>query len=214
VTALAVKIITDLGASPSTDHRAAGPQNCPAASILAHLTQGMVRGDELSYRAFHDEYVPRLRRYLLVITRGNEEAARECLQATLVKLVRHIRGFDDETQFWNWLTVLARTAYTDQHRKQSRYRAFLDRFKSQPEVTRQVSNENGQVDGQLLAALEQGLNTLTAEDQDLVQRKYLDRQSVRDIANSLVSTEKAVESRLGLLRLKLKAAVLTALQNE
>jgi len=45
-----------------------------------------------------------------VVTGGNEHAAREALQAALVRVVRHVRLFDAEDKFWSWLTVLARSA--------------------------------------------------------------------------------------------------------
>ena len=77
---------------------------------------------------FHELYFQRLLRYLLVVTGGREEAAREALQIALLRVVRHIRRFDREAVFWSWLTVLARSAVVDEERKRHRYLAFLDRF--------------------------------------------------------------------------------------
>ncbi len=53
----------------------------------------MVRGDETAYRIFYDAYFDRLLRYLLVVTGGNEEVAREALQLALVRVVRHVKCF-------------------------------------------------------------------------------------------------------------------------
>jgi len=173
----------------------------------------MVAGDEAAYRTFHEAYYPRLTRYLLVVTNGDEDAAREALQATFVRVVRHIKVFDDESRFWNWLTVLARTAFADQRRKRNRYLAFLDRFTTH--AREEAANaENKEADSRLLATLEFNMGNLPAEDRELVQRKYVGRESVRDIAESLQSSEKAVESRLGRVRQKLKAAMLAALKHE
>ena len=88
----------------------------------------MKEGDEEAYRDFYDAYYNRLWRYLLVVTAGDEEATAEALQATLVRVVRHIKVFQDEASFWGWLTVLARSALSDQRRGRRRYLAFLDRF--------------------------------------------------------------------------------------
>jgi len=173
----------------------------------------MVAGDETAYRTFHEAYYPRLTRYLLVVTHGNEDATREALQATFIRVVRHIRVFDDEACFWNWLTVLARTACADQRRKRSRYQAFLDRF-TQHARAEAAGAENGQADSRLVAALEHSVRSLPAEERTLVDRKYLDRESVRAIATSLQLSEKAVESRLGRIRQKLKATILTGLKHE
>jgi DNA-directed RNA polymerase specialized sigma24 family protein len=95
---------------------------------VAVLTRRMVQGDETAYRTFYDAYFDRLSRYLLVVTAGDEDAAREALQSGLVRVVRHIKIFTSEAVFWSWLTVLARSALSDQRRKRRRYLAFLDRF--------------------------------------------------------------------------------------
>ena len=170
-------------------------------------------GDESAYRAFHEAYYPRLARYLLVVTHGDEEAAREALQATFTRVVRHIKVLDDETHFWNWLTVLARTAFADQCRKRSRYLRFLDRFAEHTRTEAAVA-ENGEADARLLAALEFSVRSLPAEERELLEHKYFNRKSVRDIAKAVQASEKAVESRLGRVRHKLKDAVLAALKHE
>jgi len=173
----------------------------------------MAKGDELAYRTFYDGYFHRLSRYLLVVTAGDEDVAREALQATLVRVVRHIKPFPDEAVFWSWLTVLARSALSDLSRKQRRYLAFLDRFTQHARVQQAVSDDH-EADAQLLAFLEQGLAVLPEEERDLVQRKYFRRQSVREIAAELQTTEKAVESRLVRVRRTLREAVLTELRHE
>ncbi len=173
----------------------------------------MVAGDETAYRTFHEAYYPRLARYLLVVTHGDEEAAREALQATFIRVVRHIKVFHDEVHLWNWLTVLARTAFADQRRKRSRYLAFLDRFTEYARTEAAVA-ENGQADSRLLAALDVSVRRLPTEERELVERKYFDQESVRNIAESLQASEKAVESRLARVRHKLKDALLATLKHE
>src|SRR5688572_1358408 len=95
---------------------------------IAALTARMVHSDETGWREFYDAYFNRLLRYLLVVTNGREESAREALQLTLMRVVRNIRNFDSEAAFWSWLTVLARSSVVDEARKRNRYLALLDRF--------------------------------------------------------------------------------------
>jgi RNA polymerase sigma-70 factor (ECF subfamily) len=173
----------------------------------------MAKGDELAYRTFYDAYFNRLSRYLLVVTAGDEDAAREALQATLVRVVRHIKVFPDDAVFWSWLTVLARSALSDQTRKRRRYLAFLDRFTQHARVEQTVPDDS-QADGRLLASLECGVAALLPDERDLVERKYFARQSVREIAGELQTSEKAIESRLGRIRRKLKETVLDGLSDE
>jgi RNA polymerase sigma-70 factor (ECF subfamily) len=180
---------------------------------VAALTRALVAGDENAYRQLHEAYCQRLYRYLLVVAGGNEDAACEALQATFIRVVRHVKAFDDEARFWNWLTVLARSAFLDQTRKQRRYFSFLNRFTKHAHGEVAGSN-NGEADAQLLALLEQNLAELTPEERELVGEKYFQRQSVRDIAAAEQTSEKAIESRLTRVRQKLKAAVLAQLKDE
>ena len=173
----------------------------------------MVAGDDMAYRAFHDAYVDRLWRYLLVVTSGDEDATREALQAALVRVVRHIKVFSNEAVFWGWLTVLARSALSDQTRKRRRYLAFLDRFTLHARV-QQAAADDSQADAKLLALLERSVAVLPPDERDLVERKYYARQPVRQIAAELEVTEKAIESRLGRIRSRLKEAVLAELKHE
>ena len=175
----------------------------------------MTRGDENAYRTFHEAYFQRLFRYLLVVAAGDEDAAREAVQSTFLRVVRYIKPFDEERRFWNWLTVLARTALADQQRKRSRYRAFLERFTGHARTETQATPAaDGQADAQLLAALEHCVHRLPLEERELVERKYFGRESVRAIAASLQISEKAVESRLTRVRGKLKAETLSGLKHE
>ena len=157
----------------------------PETSVL---TRRMAAGDETAYSLFYDAYFDRLWRYLIVVTAGNEDAAREALQATLTRVVRHIRIFSSEPAFWSWLTVLARSALSDQSRKRRRYLAFLERFSQHAAVESTPHDDRA--------------------DERLQQ--LLDRH----IAAELQTSEKTVESRLTRVRQKLKNTVLAELKNE
>ena len=167
----------------------------------------------MAYRAFYDAYFDRLWRYLLVVAAGNEDAAREAMQATLVRVTRHIKIFRSEEIFWSWLTVLARSAFSDETRKRRRYFSFLERFTRHAAVESDVANDS-QTDGRLGILLERHLASLPPDERKLVEQKYFVRRAVREIAGELQTTEKAVESKLSRIRRKLKDAVLAELNHE
>jgi RNA polymerase sigma-70 factor (ECF subfamily) len=172
----------------------------------------MVAGDESAYRIFYEAYFDRLLRYLLVVTGGDEQAAREALQATLVRVVRHIKVFPNEEQFWRWLTVLARSAFTDETRKRRRYFAFLDRFTLHADIHHAA--DNGEADERLRTALRHGLAALPEDERQLLEEKYLAERSVRAIADEFQTSEKAIESRLSRIRRKLRDTLIVGLKNE
>ena len=167
----------------------------------------------MAWRAFYDAYFDRLWRYLLVVAAGNEDAAREALQATLVRVTRHIRIFQNTDVFWSWLAVLVRSAFADETRKRRRYFSFLERFTRHAEVELDGAN-NRRADERLQILLEQKVASLPPDERKLVEQKYFAHRAVREIAGELQTTEKAVESKLSRVRRKLKDAVLTELNHE
>lgn len=173
----------------------------------------MRAGEESAYREFYSAYYDRLFRYLLVVAAGDLEAAEEALEATLLRVVRYIKPFSAETVFWSWLTVLARSAFSDQSRKRRRYLAFLERF-TRHQCVEVPGWESSAADARLLAALERSLAGLPDEERQLVEAKYFASVSVRDLAAQWQTSEKAVESRLLRIRRKLKDALVAQLQHE
>ncbi len=167
----------------------------------------------MAYRAFHESYFDRLLRYLLVVTHGNEEAAREALQLTLLRVARHIKAFSDEETFWSWLTVLARSAASDEARKQGRYFAFLQRFTNHARVEKEIA-PSADADDHLWELMESRIKLLPCDEQELLRQKYFAHLPVREIAARMNTTEKAIESRLSRIRRKLKETLLEALKHE
>jgi RNA polymerase sigma-70 factor, ECF subfamily len=184
----------------------------PPSADIAALTSRLARGDEAAWRQFHEGYFDRLLRYLLVVAHGRENMARDALQATFLRAVRHMRRFDDEQVLWSWLTVLARSALVDENRSHQRYQSLLDRFFRRETLAPAPTDH--EADARLLGLLEESLATLPAEDRALLQQKYFSREPVRTIANDSGTTEKAVESRLVRIRRHLRQLLLAQLNHE
>ena len=167
----------------------------------------------MAWRTFYDIYFNRLWRYLLVVAAGNEDTAREGLQGMLVRTARHIKVFREETAFWSWLTVLARSALADETRKRRRYFLFLDRFTRHSNAQNDGAY-NAEVENRLKTLLEKQIAALPPDERELIGQKYFVQRTVREIAQNLQTTEKSVESKLSRIRKKLKDAVLAELKNE
>jgi RNA polymerase sigma-70 factor (ECF subfamily) len=147
-----------------------------------------------------------------VVARGQEHEAREALQETLLRVVRHVRRFDSEEAFWSWLKVVARSAARDAGRKQHRYLQLLQKFTFHSQTS--AIPESSQSDDLFGSSLEQSLATLVPMDRRLVEGKYLEGATVRDLASESGLTEKAVESRLLRLRRRLREQILKHLGSE
>jgi RNA polymerase sigma factor (sigma-70 family) len=186
----------------------------PAEQGVAALTTGLAAGNEEAFREFHAVYFDRLLRYILVVTRGEEEAARDALQETFTRVARHARRFDSEEIFWSWLTVLARSAALDGGRKRQRYWQTLTRYARSLFRAEISADPDEDFEEQLLAMVSRGLDGLSREDRDLVEGKYLRGESVRELASACGLTESAVESRLVRARRSLREKVLKGLKDE
>jgi RNA polymerase sigma-70 factor (ECF subfamily) len=185
------------------------PAGVPAAATppeVAVLTARLARADEEAWREFFGLYFIRLLRYLLVLHRGSEDLARESLQLTMVRVARHVRCFHSEDAFWSWLTVLARSAAADESRKRRSYWKFLDRFRTQPPPEASPDGDDAWE-----SALARGLARLLPDERELIERKYFDRLSVRELSRAEGASEKAIDSRLVRARRKLKEFVIQEL---
>ena len=179
--------------------------------VLA-LTARMSRGEEAAFHEFYRLYFNRLLRYLFVIAGGREEIAREAVQQAFVRVARHVRPFESEAAFWNWLAMLARNCVADEMRKRIRYQSLLARFFQQRPVAPDAQdNEAGE---RLEELLQDGLAGLPAAERALLERKYFNGEPVRGLAAEWNMTEKAMESHLWRIRRKLKTALVGRLRDE
>ena len=203
---MAASITQTILTTSLTESRTVGEPNQSSAEAadIARLTRRLAAGDEEAFRAFHARYFDRLYQFLLAVTGGKEHEAQEALQQTLLKVVRYARVHESEEVFWSWLKAVARSAARDAGRKQRRYAALLERFAL---FWRNHKADAGEEEN-LRDAVEASLGELAAEDRKLIEGKYLDGATVKELCADAGLTEKAVESRLLRLRRELRERML------
>ncbi len=177
----------------------------PPPDVLM-LSARMSRGDEAAFHEFYKLYFNRLLRFLFVVTGGQEEIAREALQLTFVRVARHVRQFDSEAAFWNWLAVLGRNCAVDELRKRKRHQSLLAQFFQQQPAGADLKSD--EADERFLKLLEKEIVGLPDDERLLLERKYFASETARVLAEEFQVTEKAMESRLLRIRWKLKAVIL------
>jgi RNA polymerase sigma-70 factor (ECF subfamily) len=182
--------------------------NVSTTSAIASLTHRLAAGEDDAFRQFQALYFDWLYRFLLVVAHGDDTQAREALQETCLRVARHARKFEDEDAFWNWLKVVGRNSARDAGRKQRRYSALLERFSGRS----QTEAPSARPEDSLAAALEESVGELEPDDRILIEGKYLDGQTVRELSAQAGLTEKAVESRLLRLRRQLREGILKKLK--
>ena len=187
------------------------PQASPADTgpDTQALTRAVRRGDADAFSRFYDRYSFRLYKFLLVLAHGDEHEAREACQATFIKLAKRCDVFDEERRLWAWLCVLARNVFIDHCRSRQRRDRFesLDAMPGEPTDQMETDHRLGEILREVLAGL-------PAEERELLQAAYVDKRPLQELAEEAGLTYKAVESRLGRLRQKLKAQLLKDLRRE
>ncbi len=194
----------DAAAQP-TARPGSSPDDTPA------LTRRLAAGEESAFREFHARYFDRLYHFLLVVARGNEQEAEEVLQETLVRVARYARVMETEETLWCWLKAVARSAARDAGRRQTRYARLLERFAWRWKIF--GPGLTGAEETGLPGLLEDSLAQLEPDERQLVESKYVQGLSVRQLAERTGLSEKALESRLLRLRRRLREDLLRQLRN-
>jgi RNA polymerase sigma factor (sigma-70 family) len=215
---LLVPLVSDTGIPPDSAAKAAwqsagqsGPAaGSPTASIdIRSLTRAIVKGDEAAFGEFYEKFSGRLFGLLLFLTSGREDIAHEILQITMIKVARKFRVFDHEAALWAWLSQIARNAWVDYIREQSRLPKPVS-----IELLASSSAAPEAAEAELLQWLECGLNELDDEERVLVESIYFERRRQRVLADESGTTPKAIESKLARIRAKLRQFVLQRIKNE
>jgi RNA polymerase sigma-70 factor (ECF subfamily) len=179
------------------------------AADIRGLTIAVRRGDPDAFARFYDLYSFRLYKFLLVLTHGDEEEAREVCQAVFIKLTRRFEVSDDEASLWHWLSKLGKNAFIDAYRAKRRRGRLIPLEEMPPGIEPEV------IPPQLLSELlREALASVPPEERELLQAAYIDEQPIRQLAEESGQTYKAMEHRLARLRQKLKAQMLKNLRHE
>jgi RNA polymerase sigma-70 factor, ECF subfamily len=72
------------------------------------LARLIVAGDESASEEFFAEYFPRLYRFARIRLGGDDQAAEEVVQSTLIRAVRKLHTFRGEAALFTWLCTLCR----------------------------------------------------------------------------------------------------------
>jgi len=180
-----------------------------SAVNLAVLTQAIRRGDADAFAQFYDLYGFRIYKHLLVLARGDEQAAREVFQTVAIKLAKKTAVFDEEGPLWAWLRRVAHNAFIDYCRVRQRAERFVPMEENESVALSTAVGEN-----KMREALRLVLAECAPDDRELLNAMYIDGRALGELAAQSGQSYKALESRLARLRQKLRQKLLTHLRHE
>lgn len=164
----------------------------------AQMTAAMKSGDEAAWREFHNA------QYSWLISAATHRAtptldASEIVQLTYLRAVRHIKAFADEAQLRNWLLCLMRCVIIDHARQVKRRSLLMEKFQHWQQTTAEPAAPSNEHD------IDDVLLDLPQSDSRLLQRKYIEGWTTRELAQEANATPKAIESKLARLRKQLRS---------
>ena len=160
----------------------------------------MARHDEAAWRQFHHRYYDWLLMMASLRTNAPSEAS-ELTQLTLLRVVRHIKTFKSEADFKNWLLCLMRCVIIDWSRQMKRRNLLSEKYQLW-QLLRQ-----GETEMPIRHGFADILGQLPDNDALLLQQKYIEGWSTRDLANKHNTSAKAIESKLARLRSHLRRII-------
>lgn len=168
------------------------------------LVKQLLTGDERAFGRFFDEYFARLYRFALPRLGNEPEAAREVVQITLCKAVRHLSSYRGEAALFTWLCAICRNATADWLARQGRHEHVV-LIEDYPAV--QAAVESLQVPAserpdrqherrELIRLIQVALDRLPSKYGNVLEWKYIEGYTVKEIAVRLDLGMEATQSLL------------------
>ena len=163
------------------------------------LIRRVREGDSGAVAELYERYVPVVWRYVFARMRRDTHAGQDVLSETFLAAFRSLKNGATTENVAGWLTGIARNKIADWCRQ---------REKSAPADAEPATQENSSA-GEIVADV---LDALSAEERVILEWKYLDLYTVREIAGRMCRTDKAVEALLYRARKAFRTAYETALE--
>ncbi len=160
----------------------------------ADLLRRIKQGDSAAWRAFYTSELPAVWRYAYALV-GDRSVAEDISSETMLAMLRNLDKFDPHKwQIHAWLRGVVSNKVADHFRHVARQRKMLEsvRHNSARESDLPKPVEIEEKRQHILRSLDR----LAEQQRRALEWKYIDKISVREIANRLGQTEKSAESLL------------------
>jgi RNA polymerase sigma-70 factor (ECF subfamily) len=173
------------------------------------LVKRLLAGDERAFDRFFDENFARLYRFALTRLSDDPEAARDIAQKTLSRALNKLTTYKAEAALFTWLCAICRNVTNDWVSQQARYRQHIVLTEDFPDVRAAVDSlpalpdtypERNYQRIELLRLIQVALDRLPAKYGDVLEWKYIEGYSVKEISAKLDIGTEATQSLLARAR--------------
>jgi len=169
------------------------------------LIKQLLAGDERAFDRFFEDNFARLFRFALIRLSDDPDAAREVAQITLSKAIRKLHTYKAEAALFTWLCAICRNETSDWLARQGRYREHIVLVEDFPDVRaaidsfqspEQLNPEAHYKRVELLRLIQVALDQLPPNYGDVLEWKYIEGHSVKEIAERINLGTEATQSLL------------------
>ena len=180
------------------------------------LAERLLAGEELAFREFFDASFPKLYRFALARLHGDREEAADLVQQTLCKAFEHLDAYRGEASLFGWMCQICRNAINDRGRRARHEPVPLALFEDDAEICGILESLAAPADdepeqlasrGEMARFVQAALDSLPGRYGDVLEWKYVDGLSVKEIAERLSVGPKAAESLLTRARTACRAVL-------
>ncbi len=173
------------------------------------LVKQLLEHDERAFTRFFDENFSRLYRFALVRLGHDLEATKEVVQIALTKATRKLHTYRGEAALFTWLCAICRNEVSSWLAKQGRYHQHIVLIEDYPEIQAAVdslqvqSADNPERQFQRLEVvrmIQVALDRLPPNYGDILEWKYIEGHSVKEIGERLELGREATQSLLARAR--------------
>ncbi len=189
-------------------------------SELVHVDRAVARkilgGDEEAFREVFDRFFPRLYRFALARLGGDRDTAQDVVQQTFCNAIERLDSYRGEAALYTWFCQICRNVLADHFRRHGSGNARVVLLEDQPNARAILDSlaapasdqpESGAWHSQLQRLVAATLDALPGRYGDVLEWKYIDGLSVKEIAGRLDLGDKAAESLLTRARESFRDAI-------
>lgn len=165
------------------------------------------RGNEAAFNLLYERYSTRLFHYFLKLLSNDSNKAEDFLQELFIKVLNKASTFDPTQKASTWLYTIATNMCKNEWRNSENQQRILRQFDAwqYPSTTVYERLESQQIAKQLGSLI----NQLGHEDRLIIQLRFQQELSIREIATILEIPEGTVKSKLFYLLKRLAAELKT-----
>ncbi len=177
----------------------------PAYLDDKRLAKQLLAGDEPAFNRFFEDYFARLYRFAQMRLPDDPEAVRDVVQDSLNRALRKMHTYRAEAAMFTWICAICRHEISDWLARQQRYRDHIVLIEDRPEIQAALDSFEAPADAQpdevchraeTLRLIQVALDRLPARYGDVLEWKYIEGRSTRDIAARLGIGTEAAQSLL------------------